>query len=42
MGSCMSIPGGHAGVGVVSLGGAPWPYPLLFLSSGNFLGWVGS
>ena len=40
-----SIPGGHAGVGVVSLGGAPgraWPSPLLLLlSSGNSLGWVG-
>ena len=38
-----SIPGGHAGVGVVSLGGAPlWPFPLLLLlSSGSSLGWVG-
>ena len=39
-----SIPGGHAGVGVVSLGKVvpPWPFPLLLLlNSGSSLSWVG-
>ena len=37
-----SIPGGHAGVGVVSFGGAPLALPsFVTLSLGNSLGWVG-
>ena len=38
------IAGGHAGVGVVSLGGAPLSFPSLLslLSFRNFSGWVGS
>ena len=36
------VAGGHAGVGVISLGGAPFHCHLLsLLSSRNFSGWVG-
>ena len=35
------VAGGHAGVGVVSLGGAPLSLPS-FLSFRSFSGWVGS
>ena len=36
------IAGGHAGVGVVSVGGAPYlSHPLSLLSFRNFAGWVG-